>query len=320
VNQETFERRHTRSWVALEEAVGAMERGETVSLDFPSSYRRLCQHLALARHRLYSASLIERLNRLAVRCHRHLYSQRASIRARVEDFIIRGFPQAVRRQWRLVLASSLLFYVPLIATIALVSVDPDRVYMFMDPMSVASMEEMYDPASAHQLQERESSSDLVMFGYYIRNNIGIALRTFGAGVAFAVGSVLVLISNGLTIGAVAGHLQGIGYGETFWPFVIGHGSFELTAIVLAGAAGLQLGMAVVSPGRRSRALALREEALDSLPLVYGFSGMLLVAAFIEAFWSSSKTVPPEVRYAVGAALWVAVFAWLGLSGRARVAR
>jgi len=317
LNQDTFERRHQQSWTALEEAVGAMERGETVSMDFPASYRRLCQHLALARHRLYSASLIERLNRLAVRCHRHLYSQRPSIRARAEDFVIRGFPQAVRDQWRLVLASGLLFYGPLIAAIALVGVEPDRVYMVLDPMTVAGMDEMYDPASAHQLKERASDSDLVMFGYYIRNNIGIALRTFGAGVAFAVGTILVLLYNGLTIGAVAGHLHGVGYGETFWPFVIGHGSFELTAIVLAGAAGLQLGLAVVSPGRRSRALALKEEALASLPLVYGFSGMLLVAAFIEAFWSSSKTVPPEVRYAVGALLWVGVFAWLGLSGRRR---
>ncbi|PAK99903.1 hypothetical protein B8W90_14245, partial [Staphylococcus hominis] len=70
-----------------------------------------------------------------------------------------------------------------------------------------------------------------MFGYYIMNNISIGLRTFASGLLAGLGTVLVLLFNGLTIGAAAGHLQHIGHGDPFWRFVCGHGAFELTAIV-----------------------------------------------------------------------------------------
>ena len=66
----------------------------------------------------------------------------------------------------------------------------------------------------------------------------IAVSSNAAGLLFGLGSVLFLIFNGLIIGAICGHLTEIGYGQTFWSFVIGHGAFELTAIALAGAAGL----------------------------------------------------------------------------------
>src|SRR5690606_34190487 len=100
--------------------------------------------------------------------------------------------------------------------------------------------------------------------------------TFGGGVLFGLGSVFFLVFNGLVIGTVAGHLTRIGYGETFWPFVSGHSAFELSAIVLAGAAGLRLGGALLAPGQRSRARALREEALDSAGLIWGFAVLLVL--------------------------------------------
>ncbi|MEO4017989.1 stage II sporulation protein M, partial [Pseudomonas rossensis] len=71
--------------------------------------------------------------------------------------------------------------------------------------------------------ERAASEDWVMFGYYIMHNIGIAFQTFASGLLFGLGSAFFLFFNGLMIGAVAGHLTHIGYGQTFWSFVVGHG-------------------------------------------------------------------------------------------------
>ena len=87
----------------------------------------------------------------------------------------------------------------------------------------------------------------MMFGHYILNNISIALRTFASGLLAGLGTLLVLLFNGVIIGSVAGHLQHIGHGDPFWRFVAGHGAFELTAIVIAGGAGLQLGMKLLAP-------------------------------------------------------------------------
>ncbi|MGC3468390.1 stage II sporulation protein M, partial [Pseudomonas aeruginosa] len=78
----------------------------------------------------------------------------------------------------------------------------------------------------------------------------------------------------------------IGYVQTFWPFVIGHGAFQLTAITFAGAAGLKLGWALLAPRRLTRGEALRLAARRSVQLIAGVNVLLLLAAFTEAYWSS----------------------------------
>lgn len=155
----------------------------------------------------------------------------------------------------------------------------------------------------------------MMFGYYVMHNIGIAFQTFAAGLLFGLGSVFFLIYNGLIIGAISGHLTEIGYGQTFWSFVIGHGAFELTAITLAGAAGLQLGWALIAPGQLPRSESLRLAARKSVQMLCGVMVFLLIAAFIEAYWSSTTQIAPWVKYLVGAALWLMVAAYLTLAGR-----
>lgn len=111
----------------------------------------------------------------------------------------------------------------------------------------------------------------------------------------------------------------MGYTDTFWPFVIGHGAFELTAIVLAGAAGLKLGAALIAPGPVTRATALRQAAAVSVKLIGGVIVFLVLAAFIEAYWSSSTSIASSVKYTVGAALWLLVLFYLFASGRNRYA-
>jgi len=154
-----------------------------------------------------------------------------------------------------------------------------------------------------------------MFGFYIFNNIGIGFRCFGAGILAGVGSALVLLFNGLMIGGVAGHLTRMGLGHNFWPFVATHSAFELTGIVLSGAAGLRVGLGWLAPGRDSRLEALRKAALAAVPLVYAAFFLLLVAAAFEAFWSSAAWVPPMVKYGVAALCWALVLMWLLLLGR-----
>src|SRR5690606_3247994 len=102
---------------------------------------------------------------------------------------------------------------------------------------------------------------------------------------------------------------------TFFTFVIGHGSFELTAIVIAGAAGLKLGYNLLNPGNRSRLDALKQAGKVAIRLIYGVIIMLVIAAFIEAFWSSNNILLPWQKYLAGTALWLVVIAYLTLSGR-----
>ena len=153
-----------------------------------------------------------------------------------------------------------------------------------------------------------------MFGYYIRNNIGISFQCFAGGIFFGAGSLFFLGFNGLFSGALAGYLTARGLAGTFYPFVATHSVFELTAVVLSGAAGLRLGHALLSPGRHTRLQALKLAGSEAIVIVYGVIAMLLVAAALEAFWSSASD-PATAKFAVAALSWAAVFAWLTLQGR-----
>ena len=322
MKQSLFESRHQHQWQTFAEQLKQLEQGKAKAADvadFPHQYRRLCQHLALAQQRGYSSYLVDPLQQLALRGHQQLYRHRSQLTANILAFLLADFPRLVREQWRFVLIAGLLFFGSLAGIALLVYLFPDLVYSIIGPQQVAEMQGMYNPDASRlgRAAERAASEDWMMFGYYVMHNIGIAFQTFAAGLLFGLGSVFFLIFNGLVIGAVSGHLTDIGYGQTFWSFVIGHGAFELSAITLAGAAGLQLGWSLVAPGRLARSEALRLAARKSVRMLCGVMVFLLIAAFIEAYWSSTTRIEPWIKYAVGVALWLLVAAYLTLAGRSR---
>jgi uncharacterized membrane protein SpoIIM required for sporulation len=145
-----------------------------------------------------------------------------------------------------------------------------------------------------------------MFGFYIMNNIGIAFQCYVTGVVFGLGSLFFLAYNGAFGGAVGGYVANLGYGGTFFPFIATHSAFELTAIVLCGAAGLRLGYSVVFPGRLARIASLQTAARDTSVVVFGAAAMLVIAAAIEAFWSSAAWVSPGAKYVFAAGCWILV--------------
>ena len=162
---------------------------------------------------------------------------------------------------------------------------------------------MYDPANK-RLGMREADDNVAMFGFYIWNNVRIGFQTFATGLAFGLGTLFYLVFNGVMIGAVAGYLTEIGYGDPFWSFVSGHSAMELTAIAISGAAGLRLGAALIAPGLRSRKAALVAAARPAVQLMYGAAAMFFAAAFIEAFWSPLTDFPAADRSTPWAAIAV----------------
>jgi uncharacterized membrane protein SpoIIM required for sporulation len=335
MSQDGFQRQHQEDWRWLSTLLDELEARTTRPrlpgrlqpvLDqrvveawatFPARYRRLCQHLALAQHRRFSSPLVAQLNNLALRGQLLLHRRVGGGAHALLQVLAVDFPRTVRAEWRLVLLAHLFFYGPLVGIFVASLYDPSWIWSVLDPAEGAALEEMYNPASDHYLKEREANSDMQMFGFYIWNNISIAYRTLASGVLFGVGSILILVYNGITIGALAAHITQTGFTEPFFSFVVGHGSFELTAITLAGAAGLRLGIRAFAPQGISRAEALRRAGATLAPWFYGITMMLFIAAALEAFWSSTRMVSAETKYVVGGLLWLGVGAWLTIGGRER---
>jgi uncharacterized membrane protein SpoIIM required for sporulation len=326
MKQDVFQLQHQDEWAALEQWLALRSRprhrerlrdveGLSSDPEFPALYRRVCQHLALAERRGYSALLIERLQDIVHRGHLVLYRPPPPRMHRIVSFFSADFPQLVRAQWKVMAVSALLFFGPLLLMIALLQWRPELAHTLFEPAQLAQVENMYDPADKNKRLGRDSGSDMFMFGYYILNNVSIGFRTFASGLLVCIGPILMLAFNGLMIGGIAGHLTAIGYGEPFWRFVVGHSAPELLAIVIAGGAGMQIGMSLLAPGRRSRGRALIESGIIGAKLVLGVFAMLVFAAFVEAFWSSIGWMPNPIKYSVGGLMWLLILLWLWRGGR-----
>ena len=315
MNRDEFVRANEPIWKRTEDMLDQLDKRQRFAhelADFPELYRRCCHHLALSRQRHYEASLEARLNQIALRGYHQLYGRRRSSWRRGLEFLGRDFPRLVRAHAAYFWLVTVLFYGPGIAMAILVLGDPNAVYSLLSPDQAAEMEEMY---RVRPTEERGAAADFFMFGFYISHNIGIAFRTFAGGFLFGLGTLFFVIFNGLFLGAVMAHLVHTGGAFNLLTFVITHGAFELTAIVLAGVAGLRLGAALLAPGRLSRGAALRKAAPICVQLVLGVAAMLLIAAFVEAFWSSTTKVPPMMKIYVGSAAWLGLAAYLFFGGR-----
>ncbi len=317
MRQEEFEQQYRPIWQAFEENMRKFEiRAQRKELSeddvkqIPSHYRTLCHALAIAKERQYSPYLIEHLDNLVLRGHQVIYSRRSQLRHKIIHFIAHGFPRQIQQQQSLFWLTSLIFYGPALVMFTLTVINPELIYSMVPPDQVNMFEAMYDPEARVLGRERASDTDFMMFGHYIQNNIGIGFRTFATGILFTLGSLFFLIFNGLFFGTVSAHIVNIKYNSTFFPFVIGHGSFELTAIVICGMAGIKLGWSLIAPGNLSRLDALKLATGKAILLMYGATLFLLIAAFVEAFWSSSTNLTNATKYTVGGILWLLVYGYM----------
>jgi uncharacterized membrane protein SpoIIM required for sporulation len=145
------------------------------------------------------------------------------------------------------------------------------------------------------------------------NNIGVTFYAFAGGLLLGVGSLYVLLQNGVMLGVVAGLAIGSGNGRVFFELVTAHGVLELSCIVVSGAAGLRLGWAIIDPGNRPRGEALRQEARAAIEMVLGTAPWLVVAGLVEGFLTPAGTGLPTVLavgVSLGAVYWGLVL-WRG---------
>lgn len=317
-----FEARRAPVWDELDKLLWRASRGRRSrhalspedAARLPRLYRAASEDLALTRHRGYGVDLADRLNDLCMRGYQVLHGRRTGILRRALAFMAVGFPRLVRANGRVSSFACLLFFGPFFAIIAAAFVAPEWVYGALGDDMRIQLESSFSPNDEPADLGRDFDSDLQMFGFYVQNNVGIAFRTFAGGILLGLGSIFFLLFNGIVLGAAFGYAFIAEFDRSFMAFTAGHGAPELIGIALSGAAGLKLGLAILKPGRRTRALALRDEGRDAVRIALGAGGMITFAALIEAFWSATE-MDPVIKYWVGGSVWVGTIAWLLLAGR-----
>jgi uncharacterized membrane protein SpoIIM required for sporulation len=276
-------------------------------------YRSLAGDLMRVRRDKLGGDLERHLDTLASRAHNLIYSRSQRVQRLNIAGLALDFPGAVRRNGRLFGIAFLLFFGPLIIAGFAAFADETYAIAVLDEAQLQQMEEMYRAARP---QGRDANTDATMTGFYVWNNVGIAFRCFATGLLFGLGPIFYLLFNGLSIGIAFGHLARVGLGENIFSFVASHSAWELVAIVIAGGAGLQMGLAMVKTRGRTRLGNLQGHRLELLRQVLGASMFLLIAALIEGNFSPSG-LPPIVKYTAGVWGWALVAAILLLGGRDR---
>lgn len=313
--EDAFVAARRRDWEELEAALDARAQlhehdGATIAR-VASLYRSLATDLVRARSRRYSPELSAHLDRLASRAHNALYGTRPLSLFRLVRLLWADFPRALRENARLFALSTALFVLPFAFGLVGSYDSLDFAERILPPEVLEGMARAYAEGFAGG---RGEGQDATMTGFYVYNNVSIAFRCFATGALFGAGSIFFLVYNGLVTGAVAGHVMASGAGAHIWTFMCGHAPFELTAIWIAGGAGLELGHAMLVTRGLTRTASLALAAPSIVAQISGAAFMLLVAALIEGFWSPSGAAA-EAKWAVSAAGSALVALWILLGGR-----
>jgi uncharacterized membrane protein SpoIIM required for sporulation len=159
----------------------------------------------------------------------------------------------------------------------------------------------------------------VASSFIFTNNISVSLLAFALGITFGMGTAYVLLTNGLMLGCVFGLCSQYGMLPDLLGFITGHGVVEISVILIAGAAGLMLGTALLNPGDYTRRDSLSIRGAEGAKLTLGCAPFLVVVGLVEGFISPSMVIPSAMKIALGLFLGVGFYAWLFLAGRDRLA-
>jgi uncharacterized membrane protein SpoIIM required for sporulation len=270
---------------------------------FPRLFRLTCADLAEAKMLQLSPDVLDYLNQLVGQAHKFLYSFPPVTGRDIGYFFRRQLPAILLKNWVFFVLSALFFVGSFMITFSVVCQNPATAEMIVASNMLDQMEESY---STGITEERHSSLKSFMVGFYIQNNVSIAFASFALGVLFGLGTIYILIYNGIVIGAVAGYVVALGYGKNFVNFVTAHTAAEITGLIVSGAAGLALGYAIIKATRYYRKEWLALQRRNIFTLVAASAFLLLLAALIEGFLS-----PSLLPYAIKAGVAVSTFLLIG---------
>jgi len=308
----------TALWDRLDELVhkGTRRNGRLTGDELDElvvAYQRASAHLSFIRSTYADPQLTARLTRTVAGARALIYGGQAQAGGAIRRFFREAFPAAVWVARRQVLISAAAMLIPWLAMAIWISNSPAAIEAF-------APEALREAYINNDFEAYYSSAPAAEFSTQVlTNNIRVSFLAFVAGIAWAVPTLLLLIYNGASIGVAAGLFHDAGQASKFWGLILPHGLLEITAIIVAGGAGIRLGWSLVVPGDRTRSASLVDEAQRSASIVLGLVIVFIIAGLIEGFVTPSS-LPTETRVAIGATAFTAFWAYIFALGPAAVAR
>jgi uncharacterized membrane protein SpoIIM required for sporulation/uncharacterized RDD family membrane protein YckC len=292
--------------------------------DFVAQYREMSADLArlqtAARGR--SVDAVFALSRLVATAHNLVYRQRTLTPRAALDYLSFTVPAELRRSWRPVLLAALLLFGPAAVAWTGVVRNPAVAPEFIGPGMLERAELGVKRAETGEgyIPDPELMRP-VFASRIVANNVQVSFFAFAFGATAGIGTLLLLVVNGVSLGGVMGLYQAKGILSLIGAFVAPHGLLELAAICIAGGAGFLMASAILMPGARTRREALVSNGKRAIHLVAAATFLLVIAGVIEGFISPIPWWPLWWKVSVTAVtgLFLAGFVLLGFRTTARPA-
>ncbi|WP_082010671.1 stage II sporulation protein M [Novosphingobium malaysiense] len=317
LRSDRFRLEREADWKRLETIVSRMEKGRLRGISdedllaLPGLYRTVASSLSIARETSLDAATLAYLESLVQRAWFVVYGPRSSLWEWLRGYLGGGWSVAVRAIWLDILIALAVMVAGAAVGWILVSHDPEW-YFSLVGREMAG--QRVPGASAEVLrgtlfgQSRQDGMS-VFAAQLFSNNAQVSILAFALGFAFGVPSLLLLVQNLASLGAMAWVYHQVGLTLDFAGWIAVHGTTELFAILLAGASGLHIGRAFAFPGDRPVLQAASEAGRRAALVMTGVVLMLVVAALLEGF---ARQLVDETfgRFAIGGfmlTMWSAYF-------------
>jgi uncharacterized membrane protein SpoIIM required for sporulation len=278
----------------------SLQHGELKEMAF--LYRQIASDLSALRQDGTAPALASFLNQLLARAHNFVYSGRKGGPMIVLRFLWYDYPHVIGKMQPFILASLVLTMASALLGTLLTLARPEFMHQFIGPEMVATI-------ARHKMWTESVVSASPQWSSFIAtNNLTVCFTTFAGGILMGALTLYELFTNGLMIGVIGTACAQAHMSVAFWSFVAPHGSLELPAIILSGAAGMRLGQGLLFPGAYSRRHSVAEAGRDAVRLMAGVIPMLIVAGTLEGFFSPSKA-PVALKFLVGSCLFTALMFW-----------
>jgi uncharacterized membrane protein SpoIIM required for sporulation len=265
-------------------------------------YRAVSGDLALARSLFPNDPLLTRLEGLLAPARIAVY-RRPNRRFSLREFYARTYWRRVLERPGLTGVATALLLLPALALFFWALRDPERAATLLGERFSGGRTSWGDQGYSSQQQAAVASEIFV-------NNIRVSFLAFAAGITLCFGTGWLLIFNGALLGLVAGTSTAQGHGDVAFTLIVAHGVLELSVIIVTAVAGMRMGWAIIEPGRRTRAMALRNEAIAAVEIVLGTIPFFVLAGLIEGFFTPAGFGPVwagAVGVVVGGAYWLTAF-------------
>jgi uncharacterized membrane protein SpoIIM required for sporulation len=290
-------------WDTLEALVAACARRGVAALDraklreLALLYRQTAADLSVLRDSPGHADLARYLNALLGRAHNLIYSGQTPHARGIYDFYARVYPAIVRRTLPYTALAFALFVLGMLAGSIVAWADPGFTRLMLGGPMIDTIErgEMW----THSIVGVKPLASSAIAA----NNLSVTFAAFAGGILAGIGTIYMMLFNGVLIGVVSVACYRAGLAVSLWSFIAPHGALELPAIFIAGGSGLLLAKGLLAPGLLSRRDSLVEAAALAVRLLLGVIPMLIVAGLIEGFISPTA-VPVPVKFVLGGSLLI----------------